>query len=875
MQNDKSNKPVKRIDRRYFTFFGGIAFCLFAVVLILNVGLPARAISFPFAFMFGLASYVIYVFIYAYGLFLFFREKRMKIRLNNYFFGGLLIFISILIISTLIVLNSGEQTVTLGIKDGTAADGTAIYGFSNYYLNNVFNALSDSKGNGYWMVKIVSLFKDSKFGGGYAGYALVGLLTAGVKTTGAWVIGILIFFLGAFIIFLPQIIKIIKGRSSKTKKSSSKANDKYDSFKTYDAVATASRLNEPTKPVEEAPTQEQPVKVANYNDRAVETPSISAATYGVSSSFIPATFAKYQTKPQVVEAPISRPAQPTQTVNQQLKLDFDQKPQINEEILTVKPEVMEVHNVERPVAPMPTPVPTPTPVTPVVSNETKVRKPIKWIQPSSELLETIEVQDAIDLNNKVADERQMAINSIFDNFQVGAVCDSYVVGPSVTRYNISYSNNVSSREVFRLVDDLSIRLGGVLARFVTVVEGQTYSGLEIPNAKITTVTFKEVYESLPDVKKHPLAVVFGKNIDGKFITADFDEFPHILVAGTTGSGKSIYTHSVVATLIMRNSPEDLKLVLIDPKKVEMNKYRDLPHLLCPIINDANIAKLTMSKLCDEMNRRYEVLDTNGVSNIKQYNELLEDNPTLEKMPYIVVVIDEYADLVDTNKDIGMPVVSIAQKARACGIHMLISTQRPSTNIITGVIKGNLPTRVALAVASQVDSVTIIGEGGAEKLLGRGDMLVQSPLVSRQGCVRLQGCFIQNKEINRVVGYLKQNYECNYDPNFCNLKDAAEQAAAGIPGSPEFQDAQENSEEAKYQSVKEWVMSNEYMSMSRIQRECAVGFNRAGRFFKRLQDEGVVATEVEGNKGCPVLVHEKFYEGSPDTDIPVSTDQSEL
>ena len=205
---------------------------------------------------------------------------------------------------------------------------------------------------------------------------------------------------------------------------------------------------------------------------------------------------------------------------------------------------------------------------------------------------------------------------------------------------------------------------------------------------------------------------------------------------------------------------------------------------------------------------------------------------------------------------------------------LFSTQRPSTNVITGVIKGNLPTRVALAVASQVDSVTILGEGGAEKLLGRGDMLVQSPLVSRQGCVRLQGCFIQNKEINRVVGYLKENYECIYDPNFCNLKDAAEQAAQGIPGTPEFQESLENSEEAKYQSVKEWVMSNEYMSMSRIQRECSVGFNRAGRFFKRLQDEGVVATEVEGNKGCPVLVHDKFYEGSPDTDIPVSTDQSE-
>ena len=327
---------------------------------------------------------------------------------------------------------------------------------------------------------------------------------------------------------------------------------------------------------------------------------------------------------------------------------------------------------------------------------------------------------------------------------------------------------------------------------------------------------------------------------------------------------------------MRNSPENLRLVLIDPKKVEMSKYKDIPHLLCPIINDAEVAKLTMDKLAEEMNRRYDVLVNSGCSDIKQYAEARADDPNLEPMPYIVVFIDEFADLVDTCKEIKAPVVSIAQKARACGIHMLIATQRPSTNIIDGVIKGNLPTRVALAVASQVDSVTILGEGGAEKLLGRGDMLAQSPILSRTGRVRLQSCFIQNKEILRIVGYLREHYEPNYDPNFCNLLEAAKQAAAqDVIGSPEFQASLDNSEEEKYQSVKEWVMANEYMSMSRIQRECSVGFNRAGRFFKRLQDEGIVDTETEGNKGCPVLVHEKFYEGSSDTDVPVSSDQSEI
>ena len=559
------------------------------------------------------------------------------------------------------------------------------------------------------------------------------------------------------------------------------------------------------------------------------------------------------------------------TRSEQMQLNFNEKPVLNEQLVSAQPVFVEPVNV---TPARPQVMEQPQPVQPQVMEQPVVRKPIKWIPPSTNLLETMEVGEAIDENNRVANERMIAINEVFDNFRVGASCNSYVVGPAVTRYNIEYAPNVSVKNVDRLIEDLSLRLGGVSARFETYVSGQKYSGLEIPNARITAVPFKEVYEQLPDVKKHPLAVGFGKSIDGEIIIRDFDEFPHILVAGTTGSGKSVFTQSLICTLIMRNSPEDLKLVLIDPKKVEMNKYRDIPHLLCPIINDANIAKLTLSKLVDEMNRRYDLLDEAYCSNIKSYNHEMEETGG-EKLPYIVVFIDEYADLVDVCKDISQPVVSIAQKARAAGIHMLIATQRPSTNIITGVIKGNLPTRVALAVAMQVDSVTILGSGGAEKLLGKGDMLVQSPLLKRDSLTRLQSCFIQDKEIKHIAGYLKEHYECFYDPNFTNLVDASAQAAGDVIGSPEFQAGLDNSEEAKYQEVKDWVMANNYMSMSRIQRECSVGFNRAGRFFKRLQEEGIVAEETEGNKGCPVLVHDQFYEGSPESDIPTSIDQTEF
>ena len=277
----------------------------------------------------------------------------------------------------------------------------------------------------------------------------------------------------------------------------------------------------------------------------------------------------------------------------------------------------------------------------------------------------------------------------------------------------------------------------------------------------------------------------------------------------------------------------------------------------------------MSKLCEEMERRYVLFADNGCSNIKEFNE---DAPGLglEKLPYIVIFFDEYADIVDQCKDISMPVVSIAQKARACGIHMCIATQRPSTNVVTGVIKANLPTHVALMMASYTDSNTIIGEGGAEKLIGKGDMLVQSPLVSRIGCVRLQGCFIHRQEISRVVGYLKEHYETVYDEKYLNLMEKAEQAANEYASTPEFKESAGNSEEERYQSIKEWVMSHEFMSISRIQRECGVGFNRAGRFFLRLQSEGVVGSETEGNKGCRVLVQDKF--GSSNEESVATSDE---
>ena len=685
---------------------------------------------------------------------------------------------------------------------------------------------------------------------------------------GALIVAIVLIVLAILLYFLPLILRSI-GKEKEAKPAATKEENETISdiapnkkapqkVKNIDVIKEASVIDPDNY---ESEIMGLPRRTAPISSPTFIQQDSNANNFAISENgtFVPARF-RTDNGLHTVEEPVSEPIKEEPPVKEEVKaeqmeLDFNAAPEIDEKLALSKPVFEEPKTVVNNIPSNPLP-PEPEPV---VMEKPKPRERVKWIQPSTEVLNVYETSEQQALNEKAAEERKELINIAFNDFGVGAHVEDYTIGPSITRFNIKYDHNVSARSVNSMIQDIQIRLSGVSARFESIVEGQSTSGLEIPNVSVTTVSFKDVYEALPDVKKHPLAVAFGKNIKGDVIWADFDEFPHILIAGTTGSGKSIFVNSLIVTLIMRMSPDDLKLVLVDPKKVEMSRYKDMPHLLCPIITDPNDAKALIERLCKEMEDRYALFSDNGSTNIKEFNE---DAPGLglEKLPYIVVVLDEYADIVDQCKDISLPIVSLAQKARACGIHLLISTQRPSTNVVTGVIKANLPTHVALMTASSVDSTTIIGEGGAEKLIGKGDMLVQSPLVSRVGVVRLQGCFIHRTEISRVVGYLKEHYETHYDEKFLNLEEASEQAASDYMQTPEFKE-HGNTEEERYQSIKEWVMSQDFMSISRIQRECGVGFNRAGRFFLRLQAEGVVGQETEGNRGCRVLMQDKFGGGS--------------
>lgn len=829
--SEKIEKTKTKLDKSLF-FFSGVVICLLAVMLILNMGTPARVLSFVFSFLFGSFSIFLYICLYIVGYFLLLKETKIKLK-------DVPIYIDI----AFFVFSLGMLTTlsTFMYKD-QIAEGNVDY-------IEIFNSLNYVTEKEY-----INLFS-SQLGGGYIGYSFSSLLTSFVgdyKTVGA--IAIIVSVIGALIFLIPTGIKFYKKKTKdKPKQKEAKTVSNELRVENFDVIKEAGNISNPApKPISNPNIKANTiVNPANANAYAPVSNGYSANYEGV-GVFQLAHFALLSNtntvdnkSPDVLVnqtvTPTLETAEKIETniKNEQMELDFDAPQVIDEKIVTAKPTFIEPASLIRQE----------------VVNKTPVKTKTKWTAPSSELLEVMETSQSEKINVETAEARMISINKTFDDFGVGARAISYVIGPSVTRFNIEYDSNVSYRAVDNLVEDISRKLGGVSARFEPIVEGSYYSGLEIANAEVTPVSFKDVYEKLPDVKKHPLAIALGKNIQGDVISADFNEFPHALVAGTTGSGKSIFIHSIITTLIMRNSPDSLRLGLIDPKQVEMLRYRDMPHLLCPIITEPDKAKVFFDRLVEEMNDRYRKLaEADGSTNLKEYNEYAEDNG-LEKMPYIVVIVDEYGDLVQSNKEIAQPIVAIGQKARACGIHLLIATQSPTTNIITGIIKSNLPTHIALCAANSTQSVAMLGEGGAEALLGRGDMLVQSPIISRVGLVRLQGCFIQKRETSRVVGYLKEHYETLYEDRFSNLEESQEIEGQGLPIAGVVTPSSDALEEKKYQGIKAWVMSNQFMSMSRIQGECNVGFNRARRFFTRLQQEGIVSKETEGNRGSRVLVHE--------------------
>ena len=856
-----------KYNHKLFYITSGILLILLSVISFLNMGIVARGVGIIFYYPFGFGAYFIFAYFIIQGFSLMIKSKWYQ---PNFILGlGLsLAIVGALLIYSVAVNYDGEPLQAINVYNEQRLFPSAE---ENYFLSN----------------KYFNVF-EHQLAGGFLGYLYFFLVGNWLNSALALTIAIIIASVGGVILMVKPTIKLVKflrvkirnmppkearPKKQKSKKQKPESMDEFDSYvgtNIYNQARqigkdemTVSRQSSEVKPVS-FDNREEPGPSIEFRQNIRETGVIIKPMFSLEGEVKEEKRQIFpEPKEEIVQeviAPLSEPVvEPVKEEHhEQMNLDFDAPREFNQELLGKQPEMAPLEEIiTEPV--QPTPIVVPKEEAPVP--EPVKRKPIKWIPPSSELLSTYATQEAIATNTAVAEERKELINKVFQDFNISASCTGFTIGPSITRFHINYESTGLVKNVQNLVQDISRRLSGVPVRFEATVPGYDYSGLEVPNGVVTIVSFREVFEDLDDVKKHPFNVAFGKDITGKVIKADFNEFPHLLVSGTTGSGKSVFVNSIITTLIMRMSPADLRIVLVDPKRVEMNKYKDIPHLLCPVVNEPQEAYVLMKRLVDEMEdryRRFEMADCS--TNVKEYNEYAEEHG-IEKMYYILAVLDEYADLNDNCKELAGPVQSLCQKARAAGIHLMIATQRPTVNVITGTIKANLSTRVALSAASGQDSMVVLDQYGAEDLMGNGDMLVKSPLVSRSGPMRLQGCYIKGKEIMHVVSYLKENYETIYEPKFLNLEEKMNEAANDLLGSEKFHSEAADSDEEKYQSIKEWVMSLDYVSMSKIQRECGVGFNRAGRIFKRLQEEGVVASTAEAAaRGNKVLVNDKFYDG---------------
>lgn len=439
------------------------------------------------------------------------------------------------------------------------------------------------------------------------------------------------------------------------------------------------------------------------------------------------------------------------------------------------------------------------------------------------------------------------LEDTFNSFGIDVKVERAEIGPSVTKYEVKPAVGVRVNRISNLADDLALALAAKDVRIEAPIPGKSLVGIEVPNSEIATVTFRELWEQANTDPNKLLEVPLGKAVNGIARTFDLARMPHLLVAGSTGSGKSVAVNGIIASILMKARPDQVKFMMIDPKMVELSVYNDIPHLLIPVVTNPRKAARALQKVVDEMENRYELFSHFGVRNIAGYNAKVEEfNAQSEQkqipLPLIVVIVDELADLMMVaSKEVEDAIIRLGQKARAAGIHMILATQRPSVDVISGLIKANVPSRVAFAVSSGTDSRTILDENGAEKLLGRGDMLFKP--IDENHPVRLQGSFISDDDVERIVGFVKDQADADYDDSFDpgEVSESDLKSGGGAQeGDPLFEDA------------KALVLETQKASASMLQRRLSVGFNRATRLMDELEAAGVIGP-AEGTKPRKVLM----------------------
>ncbi len=481
--------------------------------------------------------------------------------------------------------------------------------------------------------------------------------------------------------------------------------------------------------------------------------------------------------------------------------------------------------------------------------------------PSIEIFDKPKKQNVNNQNG--IEENIKKLEEVLQEFGIIGKVVAVTVGPACTQYEMALRAGTKLSRLTSLNKEISLALAKKDVRIEAPIPGKNTVGIEMANETPTTVYIKEIMEAIPNDEKtnsKKLLVALGKDINGVAKFCEINKTPHLLVAGATGSGKSVCINCILASILMRTKPDEVKLMLVDPKKVELSMYNGVPHLLRPVVTDPKKASVALQLVVQEMEHRYDVFEHEGVKNIDSYNEKVEkenkkrsEDEQVKKMPYIVVIVDELADLMMVaGKEVEDSIMRITQMARAAGIHLIIATQRPSTDVITGLIKANIPSRIAFAVASAIDSRTILDMMGAEKLLGRGDMLYLPQ--GDNSPTRIQGAWICEEEIHRIIDYVCNQQKANYDARFENLDN--EKTTTGVGGETGIDanhDAPEEYDDPLYNEIVDFVVEQGKASASLLQRRFKLGYNRAARVIDLLEERGIIGPATGNSKPREVLV----------------------
>lgn len=481
--------------------------------------------------------------------------------------------------------------------------------------------------------------------------------------------------------------------------------------------------------------------------------------------------------------------------------------------------------------------------------EEKVKENADYVLPPLDLLVGSKNRGKIDSTEFITKNNKI-LEQVFNDFGIVGKVKEVHVGPTVTQYEIELKAGTKVNKILSINREIALALAAKDVRIQAPIPGKSTIGIEIPNPKTSEVKMKDILAGIPKkLDSSKLLAPLGLDIMGNIQYFEINKAPHMLIAGATGSGKSVCINNIITSILMRAKPNEVKMILVDPKKVELNCYEGVPHLMRPVVTDPKKASVALQKVCSIMEDRYEMFANSGTRNITSYNEYVEKNksrkPELEKLPYILVIIDELADLMMVaSKEVEESIMRITQLARAAGIHLIVATQRPSTDVITGLIKSNIPTRISFMVSSFVDSRTILDMGGAEKLLGKGDMLFLPP--GEPSPIRIQGSFVSDEEIERVVEFVRRSGEPKYDESMVNLEKSPDEEKKELESASKMDD-----DDPLYNEIVEFAVRTGKISASLIQRKYRLGYNRAARIIDLLEERGIIGPQ-NGSKPREVL-----------------------